>query len=140
MRFFVVAIYIIFFLSFVDKTIFFYKNDFNDSGGTHKIKGKINAIDYIYKDSKGKQFGLLIFTPPVYTYVYDYLIWWYGEKKYNYAPHKEKKGEFYLLIEVDPEKPWSYKGWLETVIKTGDVIYTKTLPSGFIIQKRVQNE
>src|SRR3989344_7684277 len=41
MRFFVVAIYITFFLSFVSNTIFFYKNDFNDFWGVHKIKGKI---------------------------------------------------------------------------------------------------
>lgn len=137
MRVFVVAIYIIFFLSFVNKTIFFYKNDFNDFGGTHKIRGKIEAIDYIYKDAKGKQFGLLVFTPPVYAYAYDYLIWWYGNKNYNYVPHKERKGTFYLLMEPDPSKPWSYKGWLETIIKTGKIIETKELTSEFIIQKRL---
>lgn len=140
MRIFVVVIYIIFFLSFVNKTIFFYKNDFNDFGGTHKIKGKIEALDYIYKDAGGKNFGLLIFTPPVYTYAYDYLIWWYGSKNYNYVPHKEKKGVFYLLMEPDPSKQWSYEGWLETVIKTGTILKTKELHSGFIIQKRINIE
>lgn len=137
MRFLVAAIYVIFFLSFVNKTIFFYKNDFNDFGGTQKIRGKIEAIDYIYKDAKGKRFGLLVFTPPVYTYAYDYLIRWYGNKNYNYVPHKEKKGIFYLLMEPDLSKPWSYGGWLETVIKTGTILETKELPSGFIIQKRI---
>src|SRR3989344_1409211 len=140
MRFFVMAIYIIFFLSFVNKTIFLYKNDFNDFGGTHKIKGKIEAIDYIYKDAEGKKFGLLTFTPPVYTYAYDYLIWWYGNKNYNYIPHKEKKGIFYLLMETDPSKPWSYEGWLETVIKTGTILKTKELPSGFVVQKRINTK
>lgn len=136
MRFFVVPIYIIFFLSFVNKTIFFYKNDFNDFGGTQKIKGKIEAIDYVYKNAKGKKFGLLVFTPPVYAYAYDYLIWWHGSKNYNYIPYKEKKGTFYLLMEPDSSKPWSYDGWLETVIKTGTIVETKELPSGFVIQKR----
>ena len=140
MRFFVVSIYIIFFLSFVNKTIFFYKNDFNDFGGVHKIKGKIEAIDYIYKDAKEKEFGLLVFTPPIYTYAYDYLIWWYGNKNYNYVPHKEKRGIFYLLMEPDPSKLWSYKGWLETVIKAGTILETKEFPSGFIVQKRVNAE
>lgn len=139
MRFFVAAIYIIFFLSFVNKTIFFYKNDFNDFGGTQKIKGKIEAIDYIYKDARGKKFGLLVFTPPVYTYAYDYLVWLYGSKNYNYIPHKEKKGIFYLLIEPDSSKRWSYDGWLETVIKIGTILETKELPSGFIVQKRIEN-
>ena len=114
--------------------------DYSDYGGIAKVKGKVDALDFIYKDAKGKPFGLLIFTPPVYTYPYDYLLWWYGERKYGYLPYQEKKGNFYLLIEMDPSKPWSYKGWLETVIKSGDIIYTKTLPSGFIVQKRISNE
>lgn len=107
-----------------------------DDGGAEKIKGKLSAIDYIYKDAKEKNFGLLVFTPAVYTDNYDYLIWWYGGRKYNYIPHKEKEGIFYLLIESDRSKPWSYNGWLETVIKTGNIIESKTLPTGLIIQKR----
>jgi hypothetical protein len=112
-----------------------YINPPND-GGVAKTKGKLAAIDFIYNDAKGKPFGLLVFTPPVYTYAYDYLIWWHGEKKYKYKPYSDKKGTFYLLMEIDPQKPWSYKGWLETVIKNGDIIYTKTLPSGLMVQKR----
>jgi hypothetical protein len=114
-------------------------HDYSDYGGVAKVKGKVDALDYIYKDAKGKPFGLLVFTPPVYTYPYDYLLWWHGQKKYGYLPYQEKKDTFYLLIETDPSKPWSYKGWLETVIKNGDVVYTKTLPSGFIVQKRINN-
>lgn len=120
-------------------TINAYTRDYSDYGGTAKIKGKIDAIDYIYKQSRGKEFGMIVFTPPVYTYAYDYLIWWYGQKKYNYIPHKEKKGTFYLLIEKDPGKPWSYEGWLKTVIKSGKIEWTRELPSGFIVQKRISN-
>lgn len=107
-----------------------------NDGGLSKIKGKVAAIDYIYKDAKGKKFGLLIFNPPVLTDAYDYLIWWHGNRKYNYLPHQEKKGLVYLLMEPDSGKPWSYKGWLETVIITGKVLATKELPSGLIVQKR----
>lgn len=108
-----------------------------DDGGTAKIKGKKAAIDYIYHDAHGQPFGLLVFTPPVNTDAYDYLIWWYGKSKYGYVPHKEKRGTFYLLIEVDRHQPWTYQGWLETVIKTGEVLKTQRLSSGFIVQKRV---
>jgi len=111
--------------------------DITDYGGTHKVRGKLDAIDHIYKNSKGERFGLLVFSPPIYTYPYDYLVSWYGQKKYGYIPHKEKKGFVYLLIEKDTSKPWSYKGWLETVIKGGDTISTEQLASGFIIQKRL---
>jgi hypothetical protein len=122
------------------QTVFYYRNDFNDFGGVHKIKGKIQALDYIYKDAGGKPFNLLVFTPPVYTYAYDYLLWWYGREKYGYEPERKKERTFYLLIEPDPHQPWTYKGWLETVIKIGKIIETKELPSGFIIQKRFLGE
>lgn len=110
-----------------------------DYGGVAKIRGKEDAIDYIYKDAKGKHFNLLVFTPPVYTYAYDYLIWWQGQKKYHYLPGSKKEGAFYLLIEPDPGQPWTYKGWLQNVIKTGKVISTKQLPSGLIVQKRIED-
>lgn len=114
-----------------------FKRDLSDYGGMVKIKGKIDALDYIYTDAKEERFGLLIFSPPIYTYPYDYLIWWYGQRRYGYLPHQEKRGIFYLLIERDSSQPWTYKGWLETVIKSGTIIKEIELPSGFIIQKRL---
>lgn len=111
--------------------------DLKDEGGIAKIKGKIETMDYIYKDANGQKFGVFIFSPPVYTYPYDYLLWWYGKRKYNYLPYSEKKGLVYLWIEPDYYKEWSYKGWLSTVIKTGKIIETKELSNGFIVQKRL---
>ncbi len=131
-----IVLSLIFILS-VYQTCFWYKNDFLDYGGTAKIKGKIDAIDFIFNDAKGKKFGLLVFSPPVYTYPYDYLIKWYSAKKYSYLPKQEISDEFYLLIEPDPVKPWSYQGWIKTVVKAGKEVKTVTLPSGFIIQKRI---
>lgn len=136
LRLIILAMFFVFLVSFTRDTVNFYKHDLRDYGGTAKIKGKEDALDYIYKDAKGKKFGLLVFSPPVYTFPYDYLLWWYAQRKYGYLPYSDKKGIFYLLIEPDGAKPWSYKGWLETVIKTGRVLNTVTLPSGFIIQKR----
>lgn len=115
-----------------------FRVDYFDYGGTAKVKGKIEALDYLYQAAKEKSFNLLIFTPPTYTYPYDYLLWWYGEKRYGFIPSQEKRGELYLLIEKDINKPWSYKGWLETVIKIGEVKEEIELPNGFIIQKRVE--
>lgn len=131
-------IFLFFLLISVPQNLKMISYDLKDYGGTDKIKGKEDAIDYIYKDAGGKKFNLLIFTPPVYTYPYDYLLNWYGNKKYGFIPGNEKKGLFYLLIQPDPAKPWSYKGWLETVIKIGTVAAQTTLPSGFIVQKRYE--
>lgn len=136
-RILIVVALLLFLAMFARQTLTWYRNDFNDHGGGSKIKGKTDAIDFVYKDANSRDFNVLVFTPPVYTHAYDYLLWWHGERKYGYIPGKEKKGSLYLIIEPDPEKPWSYEGWLETVIKTGEIEKTVTRPSGTIIQKRI---
>jgi hypothetical protein len=111
--------------------------DYHDLGGPAKIKGKEMALDYIYKDANNNSFNVLVFMPPIYTYPYDYLFGWYGKNVYHYVPGHQKKGLTYLLIEPDSDKPWSYQGWLETVIKDGQILSTVTLPTGHIVQKRL---
>lgn len=137
---FVIIYAVVLLLSSTFSNIRTFYYDIVDYGGIHKIRGKTDAIDHIYKNANGERFGLLVFSPPIYTYGYDYLISWYGKKEYGYIPHQEKKGLVYLLIEKDTSKPWSYQGWLDTVIKGGDIISTKQLKSGFIIQKRLFKE
>ncbi len=110
--------------------------DLRDKGGVEKITGKKQAIDYVYNDAKGRPFSEFTFMAPIYTYPYDYLFETYGKKMYGYMPGKEKKGFVYLIIEPDGSKPWTYKGWLETVIVGGDIIKTVTIPTGHIIQVR----
>jgi len=113
-----------------------YTYDFYDLGGVEKISGKQTAIDYVYQDAGGQPFSAFTFMAPIYTYPYDYLFATYGKKKYGYAPGSEKKGLVYLIIEPDASKPWTYKGWLETVIVDGSIIKTETLSTGHIIQVR----
>ena len=136
MKCIVVSILGLMILSYGQKTHQSFQNELSDYGGVHKIKGKKDALDVIFKDAQGEKFGLLVFTPPIYTYAYDYLIWWYGQSQSGYIPPSEKKGIFYLLIEPDIGEPWRHKGWIETVIKDGTIEKTWQLPSGFIIEKR----
>lgn len=100
------------------------------------VKAKKEMIDFIYHDAAGQPFGVFVYTPPVYDYPYEYLFWWYGQKKYGYLPHKSKEGIFYLIIEPNTEKPWAAKSWLETVIKEGQVVFDTTFSSGLRLQKR----
>lgn len=112
------------------------RHDLGDYGGLSKIKGHTDAIDYIYKDAHGLPFGLFIFTPNVFTDPFDYTVLWYGQEKYHYLPTKNMHGIFYLLMQPDPYNPTSYIGWEQTVIKSGKVLKTITLPSGLIVEKR----
>lgn len=122
--------------SSVERMITNIRYDFWDYGGVEKIKGKKSAIDYVYKDAGGKPFSEFTFMAPIYTYPYDYLFKTYGKNTYGYVPGSEKKGLVYLIIEPDASKPWTYKGWLETVIVGGKIIKTVALPAGHIIQVR----
>lgn len=122
-------------VGYVVSAINFWDYDFKDYGGTHKMRGKSDVIDFIFNDAKAKDFGVFVFSPPIYTYPYDFLLWWKG-KTYGYQPPQEKKNVYYLLAEPDPEKPWTYKGWMETAVTGGTDIQTWTLPSGFIVVKR----
>lgn len=49
-------------------------------------KNEIAAIDYIYKYANGQNFKAYAYLPSVIDYPYQYLIWWYGRKKYSYVP------------------------------------------------------
>lgn len=49
-------------------------------------KNEIAAIDYVYKYAKGQNFKVYSYLPSVYDYPYQYLFWWYGQKKYGYIP------------------------------------------------------
>lgn len=135
-KLFVAAFVLYLLVGYGERTAASYRRDYGDVGGTQKIQGKREAMEYIFHDASGTPFGLLVFTPPVYTYPYDYVAWWLGTSKYGYVPVSEKISPFYLLIEPDPVQPWSYKGWLETVVVSGTTVWQKTLPSGFIIEKR----
>jgi 4-amino-4-deoxy-L-arabinose transferase-like glycosyltransferase len=96
------------------------------------------VVDFLYADSAGQPFNVIAFTPPVYTYRYDYIFLWYGKNRYGFVPGNVRERTVYLLIEPDTTRPWSYKGWLETVIKDeGKIVYTTSLQNGFIVQKRI---
>ncbi|MDD5415691.1 MAG: glycosyltransferase family 39 protein [Candidatus Daviesbacteria bacterium] len=59
-------------------------------------KNEIAVIDYVYKIANGVNFKVYTYLPSVYDYPYQYLFWWYGQKKYGYIP-----GEYVY----SPDKP-----------------------------------
>jgi hypothetical protein len=139
----VASIFIIFFFlsmsqGLIKRLDFNWNVDYGDYGGKDKIKGKRAIIDYVYADAKGQPFSVFVFMPPVYTWPYDYLFLTYAKDKYGYMPSHEKKGLAYMIIELDGGKPWSYKGWLETVIKTGTPVWERYIKeTDHVLQKRV---
>lgn len=60
---------------------------------------EIRAVDYVYQKAEGQNFKVYVYLPSVYDFPYQYLFWWYGNKKYGYIP-----GEYAYL----PDKPPQY--------------------------------
>jgi hypothetical protein len=112
--------------------------DYPDYGGVEKIRGKRAALDYVYSQAAGQPFNAFVFMAPIYTYPYDYLFKTYGREKYGYEPGNQKSGDVYLIIERDSQN-W-YRGWLETVIKGGEVVSSEVIPAGQLIEHRYFEE
>ena len=50
------------------------------------MKNQLFAIDTAYRQTAGQPFNFYIYTPPIYDYAYQYLIWWRGRQVYGYLP------------------------------------------------------
>lgn len=65
----------------------FFLNDLRKPNLDPSLYGnEIAAIDYVYQYAKDKNFRVYTYLPSVYDYPYQYLIWWYGLKRYGYLP------------------------------------------------------
>jgi len=122
-------------LATLNRTWFIYKTQFIPTPDTY-IKENV-SINYIYKDSQGKNFGIFVVAKNDQDN-YEYLIWWNGHEKYHYQPYREKKGLYYILIEPDSLQFLENAKYL-TSLQSGNLIYSKKLPNGFIVEKRLVN-
>lgn len=99
-------------------------------------KNHLAVVDYIYKQADGKKFNYIVYTPPVHDYTYNYLFQWLGEKKYGYAPSREKEQLFFVILEPDPGYPDRLKKWLKIREKDGIIIKEELVKGGVIVQTR----
>lgn len=65
---------------------FLFRDRFRENLDPSAYKNEIAAIDYVYKKAAGQNFKVYTYLPSVYDYPYQYLFWWYGNKRYGYIP------------------------------------------------------
>ena len=134
----------------------------NDAGILHN---QLKAIDWIYRQAENKGFYVYIYTPFVYDYPYQYLIWWKGLKKYGYLPceystypstpslyvpglkhyqtpqkdcvEAPRTKDRFLIIEPDQNKA-NQNAWL-TGIATGTTLVAKAFVGSITIEQRWQH-
>jgi 4-amino-4-deoxy-L-arabinose transferase-like glycosyltransferase len=105
-------------------------------GDASVYRNQLDVIDYIYKESNGKQFKYVTYTPPVYDFTYQYLFKWYGRNRYKYEPVVEASTAFFIL-EPDPGYEGRASEWLKLREGDGKIIKSKKLNSGIIVQTRI---
>ena len=124
------------------------------------LTAQLEVVDWIYQNGLKTQepFSVYTYTPPIYDYTYQYLIWWRGTKKYgklpaefsylpdetSYLPEKEKfvstdwkpqDGKtVYLIIEPDNLES-RQRGWLGHFAST-TIINQTEFPSELVVEKR----
>ncbi|MBI4215552.1 MAG: hypothetical protein HY602_02410, partial [Parcubacteria group bacterium] len=49
------------------------------------LTAQLEVVDWIYQDAlkSAEPFSIYTYTPPIYDYTYQYLIWWRGAKRYG---------------------------------------------------------
>lgn len=105
-------------------------------GDASVYRNQLAVIDYVYKQSDGKDFKYVVYTPAVYDYPYQYLFQWYGPNKYHYSPSKDAHLAYFIL-EPDTQYAFRLTDWLKVREKDGKIIKTEKFKSGIIVQTRV---
>ncbi|MBI3103943.1 glycosyltransferase family 39 protein [Candidatus Daviesbacteria bacterium] len=65
---------------------FLFRDRFRENSDPSLYKNELGAIDYVYQYANGQNFKVYTYLPSVYDYPYQYLFWWYGNKKYGFIP------------------------------------------------------
>jgi 4-amino-4-deoxy-L-arabinose transferase-like glycosyltransferase len=106
----------------------------NQTGGAYK--NQVEIVDWIFEDSKGKEFGYFVYDPTTYTYGMNYLMEWKGEKT-GYVPKSQKLPTTYLIMgkPLDNDNG-AHAFWKKNVIKTtGRVVTRKEFKGGVVVEK-----
>lgn len=134
----------------------------NQTAAPETLTAQLEVVDWIYQDGLKsiEPFSVYTYTPPIYDYSYQYLIWWRGKNRYgklpaqfnylpdetSYLPEKEKfisadwKPQdakiIYLIIEPETIE-FRRRGWLGHFAAL-DTIDKTEFSSGVIVEKRYQ--
>jgi len=103
-----VVYFLYLFLTNNQRVLDFKLRDKGDGPNSISFWAQKEAIDWIYKDAKEKDFNVDVYVPPVIPYAYDYLFKW----KANKFLVKENVPLLYLLYEHDPDHQERLDAWM----------------------------
>lgn len=123
---------------FIYKNSMIYIRDYTISLNDPKViayQNQLTAVDWIYKNSAGKDFNVDEYVPPVIPYAYQYLFEWLGTQRYQRLPLDKNIPLLYTLYEADTDHPERLKAWIERQKGIGRVIKEQRF-GGITVQER----
>lgn len=105
-------------------------------GDVAVFRNQIAAVDFVYQKAGGEKFDFGAFTPSLVDYTWQYLFWWYGQKKYGYRPERSSQKLFFLILEPDYQLPARREAWLEQRRGDGKIIGRKLVKGKIEVEIR----
>ena len=109
-----------------------YTANWQGDGGTYNNEKKV--VDYI-SEQNPHDYSVYAYSPAIYDYPFDYLIYWYGRRKLLEKP-KDHQSLMYLIIREASTKKYLTSGWYgdKTRDKT-EVIDKAEFPGDLLVEK-----
>ena len=109
-------------------------------GETHVSLGsEMQAVNWVFEDSQGREFNADVYVPPVIPHAYDYLFLWQATKRCgdNLCGMKLSQNVplLYTLYEVDPPHPERLEAWMQRQKGVG-VVEETTRFGGITVERR----
>ncbi|TSC88974.1 MAG: Uncharacterized protein G01um10145_683 [Microgenomates group bacterium Gr01-1014_5] len=112
-----------------------------DGPNTIMFRNQLQAVDWVYRMSSGREFNVDVYVPPVIPHAYDYLFLWQGDMRCGQSLCNQKLDSqvplLYTLYEVDPPHPERLEAWLARQKGIGIVEKTAQF-SGITAEERVR--
>lgn len=137
----------------------FFKNERTQMASRDPVQltNQLKALDLIYSDHQGEPFSVYVFTPSIYDYNYQYLFWWYLEKKNEpmpsdfaylpdvpdytrnknfYTKNPTLENQVYLIVENAKENEFYTKSdWLKNFADY-EIAWSRDINSAITVEKR----
>lgn len=116
------SVFLLFFLSNNGDILKTYLNSDVSLKSSIFLGNQKQAVDWVYRDAKDKNFNVDVYVPPVITHAYDYLFLWRGNTRHNgKIPATEQIPLLYTLYEEDPPHPERLEEWYKRQEGIGEI-------------------
>ena len=133
----VVILLVLIFLNFRTGLIPPFRTTWEGDGGTYINEKKV--MDYIASNNL-HDFSFYAYTPAIFDYPFDYLIWWYAKRGLIKSPQEGQKTMYLVIREASTQK-YSTSGWYGDKTKDNTkILDSKYFLGDFLVELHTVND